>query len=68
MNIARPIPDLELTSCQPRRIGQRVYLALCPTCRLQGHTSIVEKREPVVVACARAHGSQAPTRRRRAVA
>ena len=53
MNVGRLSRDLELAGCQPRRIGRDVWLALCPTCKQRGDLSIVEIREPGVVACPR---------------
>jgi hypothetical protein len=54
-NVRWLLASLEDAGCQPRAAGPGVWFALCPTCRLAGHLSLVEIREPGIVCCVNAH-------------
>jgi hypothetical protein len=54
-HVQRFLASLEDAGCNPRLVGPGEWVALCPTCKLAGHDSLVEIREPGIVCCVSAH-------------
>lgn len=67
----RLLRSLVEMGCAPWPAGDGHWFAECPTCREQGHLSLVEIRASetgIVVACVNAHEAPAATQRRRPAA
>jgi hypothetical protein len=45
MKVEQLLEERNLASCPPWHVGDRTWLAACPTCRAAGRDSLVEIRE-----------------------